>query len=278
MQEVRKRFWLEKFNCFSISGNDAKKFLNGITTGNILDSKTKVCKTCWLTPNGVLRALIEVIHLDDKLELVILEGERDEIINYFEKIIFPSDDVILNDPFSINRFQEVDEINSWKIYQPFFLKNEDKDYEIYKNQIDILNQNELNIWKINQGIPSLINEIDYKNNPLELGLTDLIDFNKGCFLGQETMSKIKNVQSLKQEIRVWKSLNYFLNLESQNFNVYKNSSKEIIIGKITRFHKTDSEIIGLAMVKRKYLKIKDPYYSEIFGEITLKQSIGSNFL
>ena len=278
MQEVRKRFWLEKFNCFSISGNDAKKFLNGITTGNILDSKTKVCKTCWLTPNGVLRALIEVIHLDDKLELVILEGERDEIINYFEKIIFPSDDVILNDPFSINRFQEVDEINSWKIYQPFFLKNEDKDYEIYKNQIDILNQNELNIWKIKQGIPSLINEIDYKNNPLELGLTDLIDFNKGCFLGQETMSKIKNVQSLKQEIRVWKSLNYFLNLESQNFNVYKNSSKEIIIGKITRFHKTDSEIIGLAMVKRKYLKIKDPYYSEIFGEITLKQSIGSNFL
>ncbi len=278
MQEVRKRFWLEKFNCFSISGNDAKKFLNGITTGNILDSKTKVCKTCWLTPNGVLRALIEVIHLDDKLELVILEGERDEIINYFEKIIFPSDDVILNDPFSINRFQEVDEINSWKIYQPFFLKNEDKDYEIYKNQIDILNQNELNIWKINQGIPSLNNEIDYKNNPLELGLTDLIDFNKGCFLGQETMSKIKNVQSLKQEIRVWKSLNYFLNLESQNFNVYKNSSKEIIIGKITRFHKTDSEIIGLAMVKRKYLKIKDPYYSEIFGEITLKQSIGSNFL
>ena len=212
------------------------------------------------------------------LELEILEGERDEIINYFEKIIFPSDDVILNDPFSINRFQEVDEINSWKIYQPFFLKNEDKDYEIYKNQIDILNQNELNIWKINQGIPSLINEIDYKNNPLELGLTDLIDFNKGCFLGQETMSKIKNVQSLKQEIRVWKSLNYFLNLESQNFNVYKNSSKEIIIGKITRFHKTDSEIIGLAMVKRKYLKIKDPYYSEIFGEITLKQSIGSNFL
>ena len=112
MQEVRKRFWLEKFNCFSISGNDAKKFLNGITTGNILDSKTKVCKTCWLTPNGVLRALIEVIHLDDKLELVILEGDRDEIINYFEKIIFPSDDVILNDPFSINRFQEVDEINS----------------------------------------------------------------------------------------------------------------------------------------------------------------------
>ena len=48
-------------------------------------------------------------------------------------------------------------------------------------------------------------EINGKNNPLELGLQDLIDFNKGCYLGQETMSKIKNVSSLKQEIRIWKN-------------------------------------------------------------------------
>ncbi|MEC8529550.1 MAG: chlorite dismutase family protein [Thermoproteota archaeon] len=33
-------------------------------------------------------------------------------------------------------------------------------------------------------------EINGKNNPLELGLQDLIDFNKGCYLGQETISKI----------------------------------------------------------------------------------------
>ena len=158
------------------------------------------------------------------------------------------------------------------------MKNEDKDYEIYKNQTNILNQNELKIWKINQAIPSFRYEIDYKNNPLELGLTDLIDFNKGCFLGQETISKIKNVSSLKQEIRVWESLDFCLNLESQNKNIYQNSSKEIVIGKITSFHKTDLKILGIAMIKRKYLKIRSSFYSEIFGEITLKQSIGSNFL
>ena len=41
-----------------------------------------------------------------------------------------------------------------------------------------MNTNDLQLWKINQAIPSLNSEINGKNNPLELGLTDLIDFNK----------------------------------------------------------------------------------------------------
>ena len=54
MQDIKKKFWIEKFDCFSITGKDARKFLNGITTCNILDSENKFIKTCWLTPNGVL--------------------------------------------------------------------------------------------------------------------------------------------------------------------------------------------------------------------------------
>ena len=44
MQNIKKKFWLEKFDCFSITGKDARKFLNGITTGNILNSKKKLSK------------------------------------------------------------------------------------------------------------------------------------------------------------------------------------------------------------------------------------------
>ena len=83
-------------------------------------------------------------------------------------------------------------------------------------------------------------EINGKNNPLELGLKDLIDFNKGCYLGQETMSKIKNVSSLKQEIRIWKSIESNLNLDLEDKNLYINSAKDISVGKITSFLKLDS--------------------------------------
>ena len=233
MQDIKKKFWLEKFDCFSITGKDARKFLNGITTGNILNSENKVIKTCWLTPNGVLRSLIEIIFLERSLEVIILAGNTNEIIDYFNQIIFPADDVLLSEPSLINRIQEIDESSSWRTYQPIFFKTEDKEFEIYKNKLNLLNPNDLKLWKINQAIPSLEMEINGKNNPLELGLQDLIDFNKGCYLGQETMSKIKNVSSLKQEIRIWKSIESNFNLDLEDKNLYTNSAKDLSVGKIT---------------------------------------------
>ena len=278
MQDIKKKFWLEKFDCFSITGKDARKFLNGITTGNILNSENKVIKTCWLTPNGVLRSLIEIIFLERNLEVIILAGNTNEIINYFNQIIFPADDVFLSEPFLINRIQEIDESSSWRTYQPIFFKTEDKEFEIYKNKLNLLNPNDLKLWKINQAIPSLEMEINGKNNPLELGLQDLIDFNKGCYLGQETMSKIKNVSSLKQEIRIWKSFESNLNLDVEDKNLYINSAKDISVGKITSFFKSDSQIKGLAMIKRKYLEEGSYFFSEIFGKIIINKSVGSIFL
>ena len=278
MQDIKKKFWLEKFDCFSVTGKDARKFLNGITTGNILDSENKVIKTCWLTPNGVLRSLIEIIFLERSLEVIILAGNTNEIIDYFNQIIFPADDVLLSEPFLINRIQEIDESSSWRTYQPIFFKTEDKEFEIYKNKLNLLNPNDLKLWKINQAIPSLEMEINGKNNPLELGLQDLIDFNKGCYLGQETMSKIKNVSSLKQEIRIWKSFETNLNLDSEDKNLYINAAKDISVGKITSYFKSDSQIKGLAMIKRKYLEEGSYFFSEIFGKIIINKSVGSIFL
>ena len=121
-------------------------------------------------------------------------------------------------------------------------------------------------------------EINGKNNPLELGLKDLIDFNKGCYLGQETMSKIKNVSSLKQEIRIWRSCEFNENLDVEDKNLYINSAKEISVGKITSILKSDAQFEGLAMIKRKYLEEGCYFYSEVFGKIIINKSVGSVFL
>jgi len=278
MQDIKKKFWLERFDCFSVIGKDARKFLNGITTGNILNSENKVIKTCWLTPNGILRSLIEINFLERNLEVIILAGNTNEIIDYFNQIIFPADDVLLSEPFIINRIQEIDESSSWRTYKPIFFKTDDKKFEIYKNKLNLLNPNDLKLWKINQAIPSLGMEINEKNNPLELGLQDLIDFNKGCYLGQETMSKIKNISSLKQEVRIWKSIESNLNLDVEDKNLYINSAKDISVGKITSFFKSDSQIKGLAIIKRKYLEEGSYFFSEIFGKIIINKSVGSIFL
>ena len=279
IKENKEQFWLEKFDCFSITGKDSKRFLNGITTGNIVDLNKRVLKSCWLSPNGILKSLLEINCSENELKVIVLVGNTSEIRKYFNDIIFPSDDVSLSDTFSINRLQQVDDMNSWRITQPIFFKNEDKKYDFYKNNPNSMNTNDLQLWKINQAIPSLNSEINGKNNPLELGFTDLIDFNKGCYLGQETMSKIKNVSSLKQEIRVWTAKDKDVNLESVNKILFNNQNKEKSVGYITSIYVLESRIIkGLAMIKRKYLDKGNPFFSDNFGQISLEKSVGSTFL
>ena len=92
------------------------------------------------------------------------------------------------------------------------------------------------------------------------------------------MSKIKNVSSLKQEIRTWKSLESNLNLDVEDKNLYINSAKDISVGKVTSFFISDSQINGLAMIKRKYLEEGNYFFSEIFGKIIINKSVGSIFL
>ena len=92
------------------------------------------------------------------------------------------------------------------------------------------------------------------------------------------MSKIKNVSSLKQEIRIWKSFKSTLNLDVEDKNLYITSSKDISVGKITSIFKSDSQIKGLAMIKRKYLEEGSSFYSKIFGKIIINKSVGSIFL
>ncbi len=279
LKESNKQIWIEKFNCFIVFGKDSKRFLNGITTGNIININNKVLKTCWLSPNGVLKALLEISCLENQFEVIVLVGNTAEIRKYFNDIIFPSDNVSLSETFSIKRIQEVDYINSWKINQPIFLKNEDKEYDFYNNSRNNMNSNDLQLWKINQAIPSLDHEINGKNNPLELGLADLIDFNKGCYLGQETMSKIKNVSSLKQEIRVWTLKDSVFNFDSDNKKIYINENKEKSVGYITSIYKLGSQTFkGLAMIKRKYLNTENTFFTDNFCHISIDKSIGSTFL
>ena len=278
IKENKKQFWLDKFDCFTITGKDSKRFLNGITTGNIIDLDNQVLKTCWLSPNGILKSLLEINCLENKLEVIVLVGNTIEIRKNFNDIIFPSDDVSLRDTFSINRMQEVEDTNSWRKNQPIFFKNDDKEYDFYTNNPNNMNSNDLQLWKINQAIPSLDNEINGKNNPLELGLTDLIDFNKGCYLGQETMSKIRNVSTLKQEIRVWTAKDPKYNLNFVDRNIYNNEKKEKSVGYITSIYKLGSQTFkGLAIIKRKYLNIENVFFAGNC-QITIDKSIGSTFL
>ncbi len=274
-----KKIWLEKFPSFYLEGIDNKRFLNGITTSNMIQPESNVVKTCWLNPKGVLKSLLEIHYIDNQLLILVLEGNVNEIIKHFENIIFPADKVEIGIIQNTFRIQEIEDCSSWRKKDPILLNENDCDEYISKNPSYVLNSNDLKIWKIKQAIPIINYEIDGTNNPLELGLVDLIDFKKGCFLGQEIMARLKNISSLKQEIRVWRSGDFFQNLNLKNEKkIYCDDDKEKIVGQITSFAKIKGkEFIGLALVKKKYLDQKDNFFSQQFGKLELNRSVGSIF-
>ncbi len=276
-KDNKKIFWLEEFESFYVEGEGSKRFLNGITTNN-MNLDVPFIKACWLNPKGILRALLEIHIYKDKLLLVNIEGNIGEIKDFFENMIFPTDHVSLSDNFPIFRLQELDKYQPWRGFEPKIFINKDPKKYCLDNQIELLKSSDLDVWKIWQAIPRLNSEIDGENNPLELGLYDLVDFNKGCYLGQETMARLKRISSLKQEIRVWSSSILNIDFELNDKKIFLDENKKIITGNITSFlFLSSKKVIGLAMIKRNYLNQIEYFFNVELGSIKVEKSIGSAF-
>jgi folate-binding protein YgfZ len=48
-------------------------------------------------------------------------------------------------------------------------------------------------WRIVRGVPTMGTEFDTRSLPAEAGLDPLIDTTKGCFLGQESVARVRNL-------------------------------------------------------------------------------------
>ena len=276
-KDNKKNFWLEEFESFYVEGEGSKRFLNGITTNN-MNLDVPFIQSCWLNPKGILRALLEIHIYKDKLLLINLEGNIREIKDFCENMIFPSDKVCLSDNFPVFRLQKFEKDQPWRKFEPKIFINKDPKKYCLDNQIELLESTNLEVLKILQAIPRLNSEIDGETNPLELGLYDLVDFNKGCYLGQETMARLKRISSLRQEIRVWSATIINKNFELNDKKIYLNENKETITGTITNFLSLSSKkVIGLAMIKKNYLNQLEYFFNEELGSIKVEKSIGSAF-
>ena len=193
-EDNKKNFWLEEFESFYVEGENSKRFLNGITTNN-MNLEVPFIQSCWLNPKGIMRALLEIHIYKDRLLLINLEGNIREIKDFCENMIFPSDKVYLSDNFPVFRLQKFEKDQPWRKFEPKIFINKDPKKYCLDNQIELLKSSNLEVLKILQAIPRLNSEIDGETNPLELGLYDLVDFNKGCYLGQETMARLKRISS-----------------------------------------------------------------------------------
>ena len=136
-------------------------------------------------------------------------------------------------------------------------------------------KDELERWKIRQGIPAFDREINGETNPYELGLGDIIKLDKGCYLGQEAIARFFRSKSLKYQLPSWESYGEADNFYIGEKFVSTNQDNELKknVGVITSsIMINDNLLTGLALIKNNFID-KDICFSEKDESITIKKPI-----
>ena len=276
MKESQTLIWDETFPSLLLKGQGTTAFLHGQTTADVFAKKEldRIFMSCWLSTKGSLKAVLEIRLSDDMAEIVIICGEINSIRDGFESVIFPADKVKLEVIDPIRRRQEINNNSSWK--ESDFSWIDDNNFSIDGiNKYQKATQEELEVWKIRQGIPGFDKEINGENNPYELGLADTINLDKGCYLGQEAMAKFLRSKSLKYQLRYWEAYgeNDNFQIGKKFFNTNKNEGYKKNVGVVTSSIRVDDNFFnGLALIKKTFLD-HDFCFSENGDSITIKKPI-----
>ncbi|HEY9672191.1 MAG TPA: folate-binding protein [Waterburya sp.] len=103
------------------------------------------------------------------------------------------------------------------------------------------------VWeqlRIQQGRPMPDHELTEDYNPLEAGLWQTISFNKGCYIGQETIARLNTYKGVKQQL--W---GVRLQAPVEPGTVVMLGEEKI--GKLTSVIETDKGLFGLAYIRTK---------------------------
>jgi tRNA-modifying protein YgfZ len=115
--------------------------------------------------------------------------------------------------------------------------------------------------RILQGRPAPDAELTDDYNPLEVGLWQTVSFNKGCYIGQETIARLNTYKGVKQYL--W---GIRLNAPAQVGSVIAIADEKV--GKLTSYTETNNGHFGLGYIRSKAggvgLKVQ---IGEVEGEV-----------
>ena len=107
--------------------------------------------------------------------------------------------------------------------------------------------------RILQGRPAPDKELTEDYNPLEAGLWQTISFEKGCYIGQETIARLNTYNGVKQRLWGVKFANSEHQAIKENYLAVGTPVmlEEQKVGVLTSFTVTEQEPFGLAYVRTK---------------------------
>lgn len=220
---------------FSVSGKDSFDLINRLSTNNINPDQNVVSQTIFTNENGRIIDIVSIWNIDkNNIILICNSDNKQNLIDWISKFTFEEEiefnDIesmglihIFNDnkvikfsnPSLSSKPINKNEIISGHFYSAkttFHNKHQSIDFlfdksklEIIKNLLfdkDFLELNDGNFlsFRIKNCIPYGPNEINSSFNPLELNLDHIIDFDKGCYIGQEVIARLDTYNKVQKKL------------------------------------------------------------------------------
>lgn len=192
---------------FRLSGPDSVRFLNGQVSNNVAGPlHEKAIAACICSLKGKVESLVWISTVGEDL---IIDGElkqRESLFNRLDRYLIADDCELF------------DETGEWRLIHDFRHQAEGVESRRLslpgrdrwlrdENFIDpdnaTISPDEWSLLQIRSGVPESGLEITGDEFPAELGLDGwAVDFHKGCYLGQEVISRIQSVGRVKRALRI----------------------------------------------------------------------------
>ena len=195
-------FYEQKRALISVSGKEAIQFLNGLITNDVAKLADGVqMLAAFPNAQGRLLALVRVMRVGDKFLFETEESTHEKIYHNLFRFTFAGD------------FFVEDVSENYKFYSIFNFKSEISDSrnliferenltdifvpidssESFKAELKnaiVISDELYEVLRIENGIPKYGVDIDETTIVPEIGLPEVINYKKGCYIGQEIIARI----------------------------------------------------------------------------------------
>jgi folate-binding protein YgfZ len=222
-----------------IKGDDFIDLFNRLSTNNIPNQKNLITDSIFTNENGRFIDIVSVWNTTQYALMISNSLNHQNLLNWIDKFTF-EEDISISSPLKkkvisifsnnknndLNIFGEINKneiinrkmggieiilsntsfFNDYKIIN-LILDDDSKSIESiesYLNSQDIfqMEDSEFNSFRIKNRIPTCGNEIVSSYNPLEIGISHMIDFNKGCYVGQEVIARLDTYDKVQRKLMI----------------------------------------------------------------------------
>ena len=220
-----------------IKGSDYIDLFNRLSTNKIPEQTNLVTDSIFTNENGRFIDVVSIWNISPYSFMISNSLNHDALLSWINKYTF-EEDVSISEPLekkiisifssnkdnNLNIFGEIKEnaivnkkvedvelilartsfFNRHQIINLIF-NNDSKSIqsiESYLNSQDIfeMEESEFNSFRIKNMIPICGKEIINSYNPLEIGMSHLIDFDKGCYIGQEVIARLDTYDKVQRKL------------------------------------------------------------------------------